>query len=532
MLQGRFHLRFQFGHDPLGQHLAEFHTPLIERTDVPDRALREGAVLVERDEFAEGRGRELLQEHRVGRPVAGERLVRHERVGRALGLHLLRRLTEGECLGLGEDVRHQQIVVTAHRVQRLCEGDEVARDQRRALVDELVEGVLAVGAGFAPIDRPRGAIHFRAVERDPLAVALHRQLLEVRREAFQVLVVGQHRDRPRFEEVHVPDSEQAEQGGQILLERSGAVVLVHRVEPGEHVVEAVGPDGEHGREADGGVHRVTAAHPIPEAEHVGGIDAERGHGLGIGAHRDEVLRHGGRIFERSQQPALDALGVRHRFLRRERLRTDDHERLGRVESLHGLGEVGAVHIREEAEGEVALRVVFERFVGHHGAEVRPADADVHDGANALPREAGPRAGTDAVREVRHAVEHGVNVRHHVLAIDDDRGTPRGAKGRVEHGASFGDVDLVAAEQGVDTVAELALLGELHEQLQRFVGDAVLGVIEEHAFGLGGESFASARILREELPEVLRADLGMVRLQGLPRGEAREGGRHGKPPGDA
>jgi hypothetical protein len=51
-------------------------------------------------------------------------------------------LPERQGLGLGEEVRHQQIVVRPKRVQRLTEPDEVARDQLGPLVDELVEGVI------------------------------------------------------------------------------------------------------------------------------------------------------------------------------------------------------------------------------------------------------------------------------------------------------------------------------------------------------------------------------------------------------
>ena len=39
------------------------------------------------------------------------------------------------------------------RAKRLAEADEVARDELRALVDQLVERVLSVGAGLAPDDR-------------------------------------------------------------------------------------------------------------------------------------------------------------------------------------------------------------------------------------------------------------------------------------------------------------------------------------------------------------------------------------------
>ena len=88
----------------------------------------------------------------VGGSVALEDPVRDDRLGRALGAHLLLGLAEGERLGLREHVGHEDVVVVAQRVQGLAEADQVDRDQLRALVDELVEAVLAVGPGLAPVD--------------------------------------------------------------------------------------------------------------------------------------------------------------------------------------------------------------------------------------------------------------------------------------------------------------------------------------------------------------------------------------------
>src|SRR6202789_4378167 len=75
--------------DPLGQHLAELDAPLVERVDLPDRPLCEHAVLVKRDQLAERRRGQPVEQNGVGRPVALEGPVRQEPVGRALGLDLL-----------------------------------------------------------------------------------------------------------------------------------------------------------------------------------------------------------------------------------------------------------------------------------------------------------------------------------------------------------------------------------------------------------------------------------------------------------
>ena len=182
--------------------------------------------------------------------------------------------------------------MVAERVQRPAEADEVARDQFGSLVDELVERVLAVGAWLAPVDGSRLVVDDRAVQRDVLAVALHGQLLEIGREAFEVLVVRQDRNRLGAEEVVVPDGEQPHEHRQVLVEWSGTEVLVHGAEAGEHGAKVFGANGDHGRKTDGRVHRVAAADPVPEPEHVRRVDAELRHFFGVGRDGDEVPGYG------------------------------------------------------------------------------------------------------------------------------------------------------------------------------------------------------------------------------------------------
>ena len=87
----------------------------------------------------------------------------------------------------------EQVVVVADLRGGVDEPDEVRGHDVRALVEQLVVGVLAVGAGRAPDDRARVVGHPRAVEADGLAVRLHVQLLQVGREAAELLAVGQDR---------------------------------------------------------------------------------------------------------------------------------------------------------------------------------------------------------------------------------------------------------------------------------------------------------------------------------------------------
>ena len=104
------------------------------------------------------------------------------------------------------------------------------------------------------------------------------------------------------------------------------------MEAAEHGAEIVGADGQHGREADGGVHRVAAADPVPEAEHVGGVDAELLDFVGVGRDRDEML--GDRLLvlaSAARRPVARGVGVGHGLEGGEGLGGDDEQRFGRVE---------------------------------------------------------------------------------------------------------------------------------------------------------------------------------------------------------
>ena len=279
-------------------------------------------------------------------------------------------------------------------------------------------------------------------------------------------------------------------------------MLVHLVEAVEHRAEVLRSDGQHRREADRRVHGIAPADPVPEPEHVGGVDAELGDLRGIGRNRHEMLGHGLDVAaEALERPVARALGVGHRLQRREGLGRDDEQRFRRVEVAGRFHEIGAVDVGNEPERQGAVAVMLERLVGHHRPEVGAADADVDDVANALAGVALPGAAADPVGEVGHLVEHGVDLGHHVLAIDDDRCPSRRAQRHVQDGAVLRDVDLLAPEHGVDPGAQAGFLRQLQEELEGFVGDAILRVIEEDAHSLGRHPLAAPGIIREELPKV-------------------------------
>ena len=286
-----------------------------------------------------------------------------------------------------------------------------------------------------------------------LAVALHRQLLQIGRKPLQVLLVGQHRNGLRAEEVVVPDGQQAHEHRQIPLERRGAEMLVHLVKAVQHRAEIVRADGQHGRKADGRVHGVAAADPIPEAEHVGGVDAElRTPSRHWWKRRRNAWPRPSRSPPRPlERPIARALRIGHRLQRGEGLGRNDEQRFRRVEVAGGLHEVSAVHVGDEAERHVALAVMLECLVGHDRPKVGAADADVDHVADAFAGMAFPLAAADAVGEIGHLVEHGVDLGHDILAVHHDGCRLRRAQGHMQDGAIFCDVDLVPAEHRVDAL---------------------------------------------------------------------------------
>jgi hypothetical protein len=76
--------------------------------------------------------------------------------------------------------------------------------------------------------------------------------------------------------------------------------------------------------------------------------------------------------------------------------------------------------------------------------------------------------------------------------------------------------VLAAEHRVASLGDAAFIRELDEQLERLVGDPVLGVIQEEPRALGDQPLTAIGVLGEQLAEVPIADLGVVALKSPPR----------------
>ena len=378
-------------------------------------------------------------------------------------------------------------------------------------MDQLVEGVLAVGAGLAPEDLAGLVGDGAAVAAHGLAVGLHGQLLQVRGEAVQVLGVGQDSVRVGAQEVRVPHVEQAHQQGHVLLGRGLGEVTVHRMETGKEVGEALGADRDGQRGAHGGIHGVAAAHPAPEAEGVGRIDAKLGNLVQGSRHGDEVLGNrfllGGLVGDDAaltqavEQPGTHDLGVRDGLERREGLGGHDHEgRLG-VQVLRGLARVSGVDVGDEAALQALLHVGLKGLVGHDGAQVGAADADVDNGLDRLAGDADPLAGADATGEGVDLLENLVHVGDRVLAVDR-QGVGRGAAQRgMQDGTVLGDVNVLARKHAVAQLENTGLLREGEEVAHQRGAHKVLRQVDVQVSSVEGERLGAVGVVREQLAQV-------------------------------
>ena len=139
MLEVRIVFAFEFWNDPLRKQLAELNSPLIERINVPNRALRENGVFVKSNETAERCGGEPLGQDGVGWPISFKYPMRDQPFRRTFGRDFIGCLPESERFGLGRDVGHQNIVMAADWVEGLGKGDKIARNQAGALMDQLIK---------------------------------------------------------------------------------------------------------------------------------------------------------------------------------------------------------------------------------------------------------------------------------------------------------------------------------------------------------------------------------------------------------
>ena len=142
-------------------------------------------------------------------------------------------------------------MVLPERVMADGRGNEIAGDQVRALVDQLVKSMLPVRARLTPNDGTRGVGHRLPVAVHGFAVAFHVALLEIGCKAVHVLVIGKDGFGGGAPKLCVPDADQGHDHRDVLPVIRVPEMLVCLICAAEQPFKAVIADAERDGQPDG-----------------------------------------------------------------------------------------------------------------------------------------------------------------------------------------------------------------------------------------------------------------------------------------
>src|SRR5512135_493368 len=109
----------------------------------------------------------------------------------------------------------------------------------------------------------------------------------------------------------------------------------------------------------------------------------------------------------------------HRLRLRAVSGADDEEGLSRVAIPNRLRKSAFVDVSNESEFERPITVRLQSFIRHGRAETMASNPQVHNIADAFVGVPPSFSNSNAVAELRHSVEDSVNIRYHVLTVNED-----------------------------------------------------------------------------------------------------------------
>lgn len=292
---------------------------------------------------------------------------------------------------------------------------------------------------------------------------------------MEVLIVGEKKLGLGPVEIVVPDTDDSQDDGKVLLQRSLPEVLIHAVSTPKELLEVIVSDNESDRQSDGAPKGVTSTDPVPELEHVLLRNTECGDGLGVRAEGDEVLGDVGLVFGGLEEPISGALSVGDRLLGGEGFASNDEERSLGVANPQSLGEMGSIDVGDEVDGEVPLGVGLKSLSNHDGTQIRTADTDVDDGVDGLSRVSLPTSVPNGLCELLDVLEHSGNIADTLLA---DLELVKVTECDVENGTILGSIDVLSGEHLVSVGLDFGLANEVEEGIENGLSDQVFGIIQE------------------------------------------------------
>ena len=164
-----------------------------------------------------------------------------------------------------------------------------------------------------------------------------------------------------------------------------------------------------------------------------------------------------------------------------------------------------------------------------GSQVGAADADVDHVGNAFAAVSQPASTVHGLDKRVHLPEHLMHRPACIQPIHLQSALLRVAQCRMQGSPVLGKVEFLALEQGSDLVGQFGLGSQLDQQVQRVIGDDVLGIIEQDAAGLLREPVKALDVIVEQGAHGRPADAAAVELERLPGGKGSQGIGHGAIP---
>ena len=206
------------------------------------------------------------------------------------------------------------------------------------------------------------------------------------------------------------------------------------------------------------------------------------------------------ILGRFQEPSLGGIGVGCSFGSGERLGCDQEEGsfgIGLFKSFHN---VRSINVGDEVNREIGMAVwlqslrYHDRTAGRENSkstlradslammmslQVRASYTNVDNSPDLLARITLPFTAPHLLCKFLHMFEFRVDIWNNTLAIDLHGLVGDIAQSNVVDSPIFSEVDMVTTEHVIAELLHVRLLGQLHQETHGFIGDQILGEIEEN-----------------------------------------------------
>ena len=262
----------------------------------------------------------------------------------------------------------------------------------------------------------------------------------------------------------------------------------------EELAEVFWTNCNHQWQTDGRPDRITPADPIPETEDAVAFDTECRDFLKGGGNRREMMLDGA-FTELVGDKLAGCCRIRHRLDRRERLRSDDEKGRFRVDQLQRIGNVRTVDVGNEMRAW-AIVEWSQCQRRHHWAEIGAANADIDDVGDFLAGRTFEKARADCIGKLAHRRQNAVDVRHHVLAVDQHWRVRTVAQCGMKNGTVFGEVDGLAGKHFFALGFNAAFDCQLLKQCNDVVVHGALRIVHQQVIEFCAETAESLVVGRK------------------------------------